>query len=161
VEGTTQDIVPVEPPLGMYPGRLDDKGRLKLPAEFQKYVGGLPEKRLFVTSLDRRTASIYPIRVWKQNEQFFEEFTEEPGLAENVAFNAADLGTEAEMDTQGRIQFSSKLRRDLDIENQPVHLLFYRGAIRVLSDATYQARRSASSQSPEADVKALQKKGLK
>jgi MraZ protein len=161
VEEETQNARPVEPPLGMYPGRLDDKGRLKLPAEFQKFVGGLSEKRLFVTSLDRRIASIYPIGVWKQNEQFFEDFTEDPTLSENVAFNAADLGAEAEMDGQGRIQFPSKLRRDLDIENQPVHLLFYRGAVRVLSDSIYQERRTAASQTPDADVKALQRKGLK
>ena len=43
-----------EPPNGMYPARVDDKGRLKLPVGFQEYISGLPEKKLFVTSLDRR-----------------------------------------------------------------------------------------------------------
>jgi MraZ protein len=151
----------LEAPLGMYPGRLDDKGRLKLPAEFHKYLSGLPDKRLFVTSLDRRIASIYPIAVWKQNEQFFEEYTEDPTKAENVAFTAADLGAEAEVDPQGRLQFPAKLRRDLELENQPVHLYAYKSAIRVLSDAIYQARRTAAMQSPEADARELQKKGLK
>ena len=41
-------------PRGMYPGRLDDSGRVKLPAKFQQYLAALPEKTLFVTSLDRR-----------------------------------------------------------------------------------------------------------
>ena len=31
--------------VGMYPARLDEKGRLKLPVEFQRYLGGLPEKK--------------------------------------------------------------------------------------------------------------------
>jgi len=160
-EENTQGAVPVEPPRGMYPARLDDKGRLKLPAEIQRYVAGLPEKRLFVTSLDRRIAVIYPIAIWKENEKFFESFTAEPDKAGNVAFNAADLGSEAEMDGQGRIQFSTELRRELGIENQPVRLQAFNGIIRVLSDAIYQARRAAAATSPEADFRDLQKAGLK
>jgi transcriptional regulator MraZ len=150
-----------KPPLEMCPSRLDDKGRLKLPADFHRYLSGLADKRLFVTSLDRRIASIYPISVWEQNERFFEDYTEDPTRAENVAFTAADLGGEAEVDPQGRLQFPAKLRRELELENQTVHLYAYKSAIRVISDAIYQARLSAAKQSPEADVKELQKKGLK
>jgi MraZ protein len=145
----------------MYAAKLDDKGRLKLPAEFQRYLGGLPEKRLFVTSLDRRIATIYPIEVWKENEKFFENYTEDPETAENVAFTAADLGSEADMDGQGRIQFSTQLRRELDIENQQVRLQAYNRSIQVLSEAIYQARRARSAKSPETDLKLLQRAGLK
>src|SRR5579864_2013777 len=100
----------------MYPARLDDKGRMKLPSVFQEYfqtLASLGEKKLFVTSLDRRIAQIYPPGVWRQNEQFFDNYLEDPELAEKVAFNAADLGSEAEMDSQGRIVFSTELRREL------------------------------------------------
>jgi len=45
----------------MYPARVDDKGRLKLPVGFQQYFAGLQEKKLFVTSLDRRIGQIYSI----------------------------------------------------------------------------------------------------
>jgi MraZ protein len=160
-EEIPQNAVSVEPPRGMYAAKLDDKGRLKLPAEFQRYLGGLPEKRLFVTSLDRRIATIYPIEVWKENEKFFENYTEDPETAENVAFTAADLGSEADMDGQGRIQFSTQLRRELDIENQQVRLQAYNRSIQVLSEAIYQARRARSAKSPETDLKLLQRAGLK
>ncbi len=145
----------------MYEAKLDDKGRLKLPADFQKYLAKLPDKRLFVTSLDRRIATIYPITVWIENEKFFNSYTAEPEILENVSFNAADLGLEGEPDGQGRVQFSSKLRRDLDLENQPVRLQAFNGTIQVLNDAIYQSRRSRAAKSPEADVKALQRAGLK
>ncbi len=145
----------------MYSARVDDKGRLKLPAEFQRYFGGLPEKNLFVTSLDRRIATIYPITIWKENEKFFEHFTDDPETAERVAFNAADLGSETEMDGQGRVLFSTELRRELGIENQPVRLQGFKGSVQVLSEAIYQARRAQSSKSPETDVKVLQRAGLK
>ena len=106
----------------MYHCRLDDKGRLKLPAQFQHFIIALPEKRLFVTSLDRRIAQIYPMAVWRQNEKFFESYRDRPAGRPGVAFNASDLGAEAEMDAQGRILFSPELRRELGIENQPVRL---------------------------------------
>jgi DNA-binding transcriptional regulator/RsmH inhibitor MraZ len=151
----------VEPPRGMYPAKLDEKGRIKFPAVFIEYFTALPEKKLFVTSLDRRIANVYPMDVWRHNEQFFEDFVADPELAENVAFNAADLGSETEMDSQGRITFSPELRRELGIENQPVHLYAYKGHIEVLSEAIYKERRDQASLTPRQDVKKLQTAGLK
>ncbi len=133
------------PPLGMYPSRMDDKGRIKMPAAFQQYLSSLPEKRLFVTSLDRRIAQIYPIGVWRQNEKFFQE-RKNPRLARKLGFNAADMGAEAEMDSQGRITFPPELRRDLGIEEQPVHLYAApSGRIDVLSESLYAERKRESS----------------
>ncbi len=152
---------PVEPPRGMFPGRLDDKGRLKLPVAFQQYLGALPEKKLFVTSLDRRIAQIYPMTVWRENEKFFENFRENPRMAKNIAFNAADLGADAEMDSQGRVVFPPELRRELGIENQGVRLYAYKGRIEVLSEAIYQERRKQASESPEEGVETLERAGLK
>lgn len=145
----------------MYPAKLDDKGRMKFPAVFQEYIAALPEKSLFVTSLDRHTAQIYPMDVWRQNEIFFDNFTADPELAEKVAFNAADLGSQTDMDGQGRIVFSPELRRELGIENQQVHLWAYKGHIEVLSDEIYKERRQQSSETPRQDVKKLQGAGLK
>jgi MraZ protein len=124
---------------------MDDKGRIKMPAAFQQYLSSLPEKRLFVTSLDRRIAQIYPIGVWRQNEKFFQE-RKNPRLARKLGFNAADMGAEAEMDSQGRITFPPELRRDLGIEEQPVHLYAApSGRIDVLSESLYAERKRESS----------------
>lgn len=150
----------VEPPRGMYPGRLDDKGRVKLPATFQQYFNALREKTLFVTSMDRRIAQIYPIAVWRQNEKVFESYREDPRAARNVAFNAADLGAEVEMDSQGRVLFSPELRRELGIENAPVRLFAYRGRIEVLSEKIYEERKQQASQNAAEDVSKLEAAGL-
>ena len=156
----TQDLLMVEPPRGMYPSRLDDKGRVKMPATFQQFFAALREKKLFVTSLDRRIAQIYPISVWRQNEKFFDSYREDPRLARSVAFNAADLGAEAEMDGQGRVLFSQELRTELKIENAPVRLFAYRGRIEVLSEQIYQERkREAMAMTPE-EVSKLEAAGL-
>src|SRR3954463_11514666 len=110
----------------MYPGRLDEKGRIKMPVPFQQYFAALPEKKLFVTSLDRRIAQIYPIEVWRQNEKFFQSYRDNPALAKKVAFIADDLGAEAEMDAQGRIPFPPELRRELGLEDQTIRLHAYK-----------------------------------
>src|ERR1022692_4981196 len=104
----------------MYPARLDEKGRLKLPEKFQRYLAGLPEKKLFVTSTERLMATVYPIGIWRENEKLLADFRDNPKASKRLWFTAQDLGSEAEMDGQGRVQFSPELRRYLHIENQPV-----------------------------------------
>src|SRR5689334_21733874 len=141
----------------MYPSRLDDKGRIKLPAAFQQYFGGLVEKKLFVTSLDRRTAQIYTIEAWRQNERFFDTYLEDPALAETVAFLANDLGAEAEMDAQGRITFPPELRRELGIENQPVRIFSFKGHVEVLSEKLYEERKQNAGQVTADDRTKLRK----
>lgn len=150
----------VEPPRGMYPARLDDKGRVKLPAAFLQFFGALREKKLFVTSLDRRIAQIYPIAVWRENEKFFDAYRDDPRIARNVAFNAADLGAESEMDAQGRILFSPELRRELGIENQSVRLFAYKGRIEVLSEKLYEERKREAAQTAADDLAKLEAAGL-
>ena len=147
----------VEPPRGMYPSRLDDKGRIKMPAAFQQYLSALPEKKLFVTSLDRRIGRIYPMQAWRQNESFFETYRDDPKLGRKVAFIAADLGVEAEMDSQGRITFPPEVRRELGLEDQTLRLQAYRGHILVLSEKIYEERKRESIQSIATDPDAVEK----
>jgi MraZ protein len=134
----------VEPPRGMYPGRIDDKGRLKLGVGFTDFLRALREKKLFVTSLDRRIASIYPFAIWRAKEKMLAEYQEDPDLARRLEFNAADLGSECEMDSQGRILFSPELRRELEIENAPVKVVAKNGRFDVMSEAVYEEYRQAS-----------------
>jgi DNA-binding transcriptional regulator/RsmH inhibitor MraZ len=153
----------VEPPRGMFPGRLDDKARLKVPAAFQQYLASLSERKLFITSLDRRVAQIYPMNVWRDNEKFLSTFREDPDAAANIFFNAMDLGSEAEMDAQGRITFNPELRRELALENQELHLqAFPSGRVQVLTEALYQEQKRLAAQKKTADdLKTLEKAGLR
>ena len=145
----------------MYDCRLDDKGRLKLPAEFQHFLDSMPEKKLFVTSLDRRIAQIYPIAIWRENEKFFESYRENPQVAQDVAFNANDLGADAEMDSQGRVLVNTTLRSELDLQEQQLHAYAYRGHIRILTEAIYQERRQRASKAASDNVDLLERAGLK
>jgi len=144
----------------MYPARVDDKGRLKLPVGFQEYFAGLPEKKLFVTSLDRRIGQIYPIANWREAKKFLYGQTENSKPARRIAFNAQDLGADSEMDNQGRVLLPPEMRRELGIENQSVRLFHYKGRIEILSETIYQERKREAAGSAEADLETLEGAGL-
>jgi MraZ protein len=160
MEGNPPQYIEVEPPRGMFPVRCDERGRMKLPAAFKEYLDKFPEKRLWVTSLDRTIGQIYPISVWRETEKFLDGFHEDPELGARVAFNAADLGEELELDSQGRLVVPASLRKELGIEDQTVRLKVFRGYIEIMSERYYQDLLAVSSASPKQDVTLLQKKGL-
>lgn len=152
---------PVEPPRGIYPGRVDEKGRLKLPADFQQYLEAMGEKKVFVTTLDVRIVRIYPISRWKENEIFFEATNDDPAAAEDLAFIANDFGANSELDGQGRVLIPPELRRTLKIENQPVWLDAYKGRINVYGKEIYEERKRRAMENLPEKLRNLEKAGLK
>ncbi len=151
----------VELPRGRYPARLDDKARLKLPADFIQFFKLLPESKLYLTSLDRRIAQLYPIAEWRVNEKFFDTFQEDPDAADNIAFNAADLGADVEMDAQGRIVVHPDLRRELGMEGQELHLISYKGHVKIMTDAVYKEDKVKATGNAAANLNVLKKAGLR
>jgi MraZ protein len=152
---------PIELPRGRYPGRLDDKSRLKLPTAFVQFFHSLPEGKLFLTSLDRRIAQLYPIAEWRVNEKFFQNFTASPAAAKNIAFNASDLGGDVEMDSQGRITVHPDLRRELGMEGQELHLMAYKGHVEILTETLYQERKRKALEHTTEDLELLEMAGLR
>jgi MraZ protein len=140
---------------------MDDRGRVKLPTAFQEYLASLENKKLYVTSLDRRIARIYPIQLWRETKKKLEDETENADAAENLYFNALDLGSEAEMDNQGRVLFSPELRRELAMEDQPVRVYGFAGMIEVLNGTIYDKRKEKAILTTDADRAAMKKRGVK
>lgn len=153
-------LVEIEPPRGMSPVRLDERGRMKLPVHFKAYLDQFPDKKLWVTSLDRTIGRIYPLLIWRETEKFLDAMTDDPELAERLAFNAADLGEEVELDGQGRLIVPVALRKQLGIEDQTVRLRVFRGYIEILSESMYNTLLSASSNSSKDDVVKATKMGM-
>ena len=150
-----------EPPRGIRKAQVDRKGRLTLPTILQQYLSSLGDQKVFITSLDVRTARIYPISVWKENERFFEEYTDDPQAAEDIAFTAYDLGADCELDKEGRLLFPQELRRKLGLENQPVWLHCYKGRINVYNSEVYEEMQSRAGEKRLDKLRMLEQKGLK
>jgi DNA-binding transcriptional regulator/RsmH inhibitor MraZ len=158
---SNSQVLPVELPRGKYAGRLDDKGRLKLPVDFVQFFKALPETKMFLTSLDRHIATLYPIAEWRANEKFFYDFRSNPAAAKRTLFTAQDLGGDVEMDAQGRITVHPELRRELGMEGQELHLMAERGHVQILTDSTYRDKKRDAMAQPEKDLEILEMAGLR
>ena len=99
---------------------MDDKGRLKLPAEFkricdEKYPAPEPEAgaKFFMTWLYGKRVEIFPMQEWEKIEAQIE------GLAgpakKRFLFEANKNGNVAEMDSQGRLLVPARLRESLGL----------------------------------------------
>jgi len=161
VEESPSQPNPARPPLGIYSSRCDDKGRVRLPREFEEFVKTFPEQEFFVTTLDGAIGRIYPIQVWMENEKILAEYTEDPQAAEDVAFVAHYWGSMSGVDGQARVLVPPGLRRKLEIEDQKVNLRFYNGAIDIYSEAASEKRLQRATEAAPTSLPALRKVGLK
>jgi len=151
----------VEPPHSIAQARVDDKGRLKLPAEFLEYLKKLGVDKVFITTVDRELARIYPISVWKANENLFANAGDLAEMAEDVAYIAKVFGGDSEIDGQGRVLMPAALRRELEMESQQVFLDCYNGRINVASKSVHDERVNRAMANLSTKVKTLETKGLK
>jgi MraZ protein len=105
---------------GSHITRVDEKGRLKLPAEFKRQIDEEYGGQFYITSRDGKVAEIHPLREW-------EEF--EKKLAAVPSFNPAKqkllkwiyyFGQTAEMDGQGRVLLPQLLREKANLLSEVV-----------------------------------------
>ena len=161
VLGSGGGVPAIEPPHSIAQARVDDKGRLKLPAEFWEYLKQLSVEKVFITTIDLELARIYPIPVWKSNEFLFANSGDLAELADDVAYIAKYFGGDSEIDAQGRVLMPAALRKELSLEAQPVWLDCYNGRINVAGKAIHEARFHRAMANLGEKVKTLEKKGLK
>jgi transcriptional regulator MraZ len=154
-------IATVEPPLGIFQAKCDEKGRLKLPVEFATYFKALAVEKVFITTVDLRLARIYPKAVWESNLNLFDQAGDDAEIAEDVAFIANLYGGYSEIDEAGRVLFPTDLRRKLEFERQTVWLDYYRGRINAFGKTVFEERMQRSLVNLGDKVKRLEKLGFK
>ena len=115
---------------GSFQVRVDEKGRLKLPADYKRLVEEQcgPNARFYVTSLDGKRALLFPIKEWELKE---EKMSAAPQSDPDVMLfqrNTSTFGQEAEMDGQGRISIHPFLRNRAGLGGD-VQVLGYRGKL--------------------------------
>jgi len=155
------NLLTAEPPHSIAQASVDEKGRLKLPAEFLEYLEALKVTKVFITTFDLRQARIYPMRVWDVNVALFQSSGENAAAAERLAFLAKVYGGDAEIDKSGRVLLPAKLREALGLEKQPVWIDEYHGRINVVSKKIYDERMQLAQANMSDDLKTLEKLGLK
>jgi DNA-binding transcriptional regulator/RsmH inhibitor MraZ len=150
------------PPAETYQARVDEKGRLKLNADLQRYLKDLGETQVFITTRDAKTARLYPVSVWRKNEAVFNKASElDPEATEFTNRVMKHFGGFSDIDNSGRVLIPERLRKFLQMEDTAVWLEFFDGALNVVADAQYQQMLAVALERLAPSVNKLQQMGLK
>jgi MraZ protein len=95
---------------GNHPTRVDEKGRLKLPAEFKRRVDELYGPQFYITSMDGKRAQVYPLKEWEAIEASLGKMSPMDPVRKKFLDVTNFYGQMAEMDAQGRVLIPQKLR---------------------------------------------------
>jgi MraZ protein len=112
---------------GNCPAKVDEKGRLKIPAVFLEELKELGNK-FYITSPTGETAKIYPMKVWSDIEDKLAELPSSNLAKRKFLMRTSYFGQTVEMDGQGRVLLPSVLREaaqakgDVDVLGQIDHL---------------------------------------
>ena len=112
---------------GNHPTRVDEKGRLKVPAEFKRVIEEKYAQRFYITSLDGHDAQIYPFEEWERIEQKLAALSTYNPTKKKFLTRTNYYGQVVEMDGQGRLLIPQILREAAQI----------RGEVAVLGNLTY------------------------
>ena len=95
---------------GNHPAKVDEKGRLKLPAAFKQLLDAQHVTQFYITSVDGKSAEIWPLPEWERQEaQLAESSTLDDAVAKYLNLTSY-YGQQVEMDSQSRVLLPQLLR---------------------------------------------------
>jgi MraZ protein len=105
---------------GNHPTRVDEKGRLKMPAEFKRLVDERYGTQFYITSLDGRRAEIYPLQEWQKIEEKLAAIPSMNPAKKKFLDRVNYYGQMSEMDAQGRVLLPQILRETAKLAGDAV-----------------------------------------
>ena len=103
---------------GNHPTRVDDKGRLKIPAEFKRVIDEKYGTQFYITSRDGDVAQVYPFEEWERIEQKLAGLSNFNPAKKKFLERTNYWGQQVEMDGQGRLLIPQLLREDAQIKGE-------------------------------------------
>ncbi len=113
---------------GNNPARVDDKGRLKIPADVKRVIDEKYARQFYITSLDGKVAKLYPLEEWERVEQKLMSLPISLPARQKYIFTSSFYGRQVEMDDQGRVLLPQTLREkasltaEVDVIGSVTHL---------------------------------------
>jgi MraZ protein len=95
--------------------RIDEKGRLKVPAMFRGVIHDQHGPDVFVTSVTGESVLIYPMPVWLEIEQKLSKMASTHPSRLKYLDRVNYYGQEGELDSQGRVVIPPHLRESASI----------------------------------------------
>jgi MraZ protein len=105
---------------GNHPARVDEKGRLKLPAEFKRQIEEQYGTQFYITSKDGKVAEIYPLQEWEKFEQKVAAIPSFNPARKKLLDRLNYYGQMAEIDAQGRVLLPQILREQAKVTGDVV-----------------------------------------
>jgi MraZ protein len=106
---------------GTLEAKVDEKGRLKLPADFMKLI---VEKnygsRFFITSRDGQSTEIWPMPEWEKEEEKKAALPEDDAAKTTWMRVVNYFGGDVEIDKQDRLMLPRKIRERFNLVNAEV-----------------------------------------
>ena len=103
---------------GNHPTRVDEKGRLKVPAEFKRVIDEKYGTQFYITSLDGKVAQVYPFEEWERIEQKLASLSTYNPTKKKFLDRVSYYGQQVEMDGQGRLLMPHLLRETAQIKGE-------------------------------------------
>ena len=103
---------------GNHPTRVDEKGRLKVPAEFKRLIDEKYGNEFYITSLDGKVAQIYPFEEWQRIEEKLAKLSNFNPTKKKFLNRTNYYGQLVEIDGQGRVLIPSLLRDSAGIKGE-------------------------------------------
>lgn len=144
--------------MGHAPARVDDKGRLKIPADFRKFIEEKYGSECFITSNDGERAAIYPMPVWYDFQARLAKVPSTSMAKMKLLERVNYFGQAAAIDAQGRVLVPSILREVAAIADDVV-VLGNTDHLIVWNEERIQKRLAANPLTPE-DMKELELHGV-
>lgn len=101
---------------GNYPTRVDEKGRLKVPADFKRLVDEKYGTQFYITSRDGEVALVYPLEEWQRIEEKIAKLSDFNPSKRKFLNKVNYYGQTAELDAQGRLLLPQLLRESADLK---------------------------------------------
>ena len=106
--------------MGHAPATIDDKGRLKVPANFRKVIEEKYGRDCFITSTDGERALVYPMPVWYDFQARLAKVPSTSIAKGKLLERVNYYGQVSSIDTQGRVLVPTVLRNVAKISNDVV-----------------------------------------
>lgn len=103
---------------GSHTTRIDDKGRIKVPADFKREIDEKYGAQFYITSTDGKIAQIYPLQVWERKEQKINAQPSMNTAVKRFLDTTSYWGQVMEMDGQGRLLLPSLLREKAGLKDE-------------------------------------------
>src|ERR1051325_600764 len=100
---------------GNYTVKIDNKGRIKLPAAYRRYIDEHYGSEFYVTSLTGECARLYPMQEWLAIEDKLQSRGTMDAAVRKFLDRTNYFGQLAEMDAQGRILVHPLLRTSAEL----------------------------------------------